>query len=102
MLAYRITGKPDVTTKLISCNLLITLVNKKILALNVRLILGYIEVAEPKYGLSFFELALVFEIWSIKIFMNNFCVQKTNSCTNIIRSMMKQLQHCFVEMSVLL
>ena len=40
----------------------ITLVNKKILALNVRSILGYIEVAEPKYALSFFELALVFEI----------------------------------------
>ena len=28
-------------------------------------ILGYIEVAEPKYALSFFELALVFETWSV-------------------------------------
>ena len=36
------------------------------------------------------------------MFMNNFCVQKTNSSRNIIRSMMKQLRPCFVEMSVLL
>ena len=44
----------------------ITLVNKKILffqkSLNVKMILGYIKVAEPKYALSFFKLALVFEI----------------------------------------
>ena len=51
---------------------LITLVNKKILALNVRLILGYIEVAEPKYAYSFFELALVFEIWSVENFYEQF------------------------------
>ena len=31
-------------------------------SLNVKIILGYIEVAEPKYAFSFFELALVFEI----------------------------------------
>ena len=44
---------------------LITLVNKKIFfqnSLNLKMILGYIKVAEPKYALSFFELALVFEI----------------------------------------
>ena len=29
---------------------------------------GYIEVTEPKYALSFFELALVFEIWSVENF----------------------------------
>ena len=46
--------------------------NKKILALNVRPILGYIEVAEPKYALSFFELALVFEIWSVENFHEQF------------------------------
>ena len=50
----------------------ITLVNKKILPLNVRSILGYIEVAEPKYALSFFELALVFEIWSVENFHEQF------------------------------
>ena len=49
-----------------------TLVNKKILALNVRSILGYIEVAEPKYALSFLELALVFEIWSVENFHEQF------------------------------
>ena len=38
----------------------------------------------------------------LNIFMNNFCLQKTNSSVNIICSMMKQLRHCFVEMSVLL
>ena len=31
-------------------------------SLNVKIISGYIKVAEPKYALSFFELALVFEI----------------------------------------
>ena len=31
-------------------------------SLNVKMILGYIKIAEPKYALSFFELALVFEI----------------------------------------
>jgi len=45
-----------------------TLVNKKFLAWSVRLILGYIEVAEPEYALSFLKLALVFEILSVKIF----------------------------------
>ena len=35
---------------------------QKFLALNVRSILGYIEVTEPKYALSFFKLALVFKI----------------------------------------
>ena len=34
----------------------------------MRSILGYIKVTEPKYALSFFELALVFEIWSIENF----------------------------------
>ena len=46
-------------------NCLITLVNKKIFfqkSLNVKMILEDIKVAEPKYALSFFELALVFEI----------------------------------------
>ena len=51
---------------------IIALVNKKILALNVRSILGYIEVAESKYALSFFELALVFEIWSVENFHEQF------------------------------
>jgi len=45
-----------------------TLFNKKFLAWSVRSILGYIEVAEPEYALSFFKLALVFEILSVKIF----------------------------------
>jgi len=45
-----------------------TLVNKKFLAWTVRSILGYIEVAEPKYVLSLFKLALVFEILSVIIF----------------------------------
>ena len=79
-----------------------TLVNEKILALNVKSILGYIEVAEPKYALSFSNRLYFLRYGASKIFMNNFCVQKTNSSTNIIRSMMKQLRHCFVEMSVLL
>ena len=74
---------------------------QKILALNVRSILGYIEVAEPKYALSFFELALVFEIWRVENFPEQFLRTETNSSTNIIRSMIKQLRHCFVEMSVL-
>jgi len=47
---------------------MITLVNKKILARSVASILGYIEVAEPEYALSFFKLALAFEILSAKIF----------------------------------
>jgi len=34
----------------------------------VRSILGYIDVAEPEHALSFFKLALVFEILSAKIF----------------------------------
>ena len=51
---------------------MITLVNKKILALNVRSILGYIRVAEPKYALSFLELALVFKIWSVENFHEQF------------------------------
>ena len=38
----------------------------------MRSILGYIEVAEPKYALSFFELALVFEIWSVENFHEQF------------------------------
>ena len=45
--------------------LIITLANKKIFfqkSLNVKMILEYIKFAEPKYALSFFELALVFEI----------------------------------------
>ena len=78
------------------------MVDKKIFAPNVRLILGYVEVAEPKYALSFFELALVFEIWSVENFHEQFLRTKNNSSTNIIRSMMKQLRHCFVEISVLL
>ena len=44
---------------------LIKLVNKNFFfqkSLNVKMILGYVKVAEPKYALSFFELALVFEI----------------------------------------
>ena len=45
---------------------------QKILALNVRSILGYIEVAEPKYTLSLFKLALVFEIWSVENFPEQF------------------------------
>ena len=49
-----------------------TLVDQKILALNVRSILGYIEIAEHKYALSFFELALVFEIWSVENFHEHF------------------------------
>ena len=51
---------------------IITLVNKKILALNVRSILRYIEVAESKYALSFFKLPLVFEIESVKNFYEQF------------------------------
>ena len=50
----------------------ITLVNKKILALNVKSNFGYIEVAEPNNALSFFELALVFEIWSVENFRQQF------------------------------
>ena len=45
--------------------LFIPLVNKKFFfqkSLNVKMILGYIKIAEPKYALSFFELALDFEI----------------------------------------
>ena len=38
----------------------------------MRSILGYIEVAELKYALSFFELALVFEIWSVENFHEQF------------------------------
>ena len=38
----------------------------------MRSILGYIEVAEPKYALSFFELALVFEIRSVENFHEQF------------------------------
>ena len=36
------------------------------------MMLGHIEVAEPKYALSFFELALVFEIWSVENFHEQF------------------------------
>ena len=59
------------------------MVNKKVLALNVRLILGYIEVAEPIYALSFFKLALVFKIWSIENFHEQF-----------LRTENKQLYEC--------
>ena len=45
---------------------------QKILALNVRSILGYIEVTEPKYALSFFKLALVFKIQSVNNFREQF------------------------------
>ena len=45
---------------------------QKNLALNVRSILGYIEVAEPKFALSFFELALVFEICNVDNFHDQF------------------------------
>ena len=38
----------------------------------MRSILGHIEVAEPKYALSFFELALVFEIWNVENFHEQF------------------------------
>ena len=48
------------------------MVYKKILALNVRSILEYIEVAELQYALSFFEFALVFEIWSVENFHEQF------------------------------
>jgi len=52
----------------LSYSWLITLVNKKFLARSVRSILGYIEVAELEYALSFFKLARVFEILSSNIF----------------------------------
>ena len=35
-------------------------------------ILKYIEVTEPKYVVSFFKLALVFEIWSVENFHEQF------------------------------
>ena len=38
----------------------------------MRSILGYVEVAEPKYALSFFDMALVFEIWSVENFHEQF------------------------------
>ena len=38
----------------------------------MRSILGYVKVTESKYALSFFELALVFEIWSIENFHEQF------------------------------
>jgi len=49
-----------------------TLVNKKILACSVRSSLGYIEVGVPEYAHSFFKLALVFEILSVKIFSEKY------------------------------
>jgi len=45
-----------------------TLVKKNFLAWSVRSSLGYIEVAESEYALSFCKLALVFEILSVNIF----------------------------------
>jgi len=68
-----------------------SLVNIKNLARSVRSILGYIEVAEPEYALSFFKLALVFEIVSAKIFSEKLLSTVYNSIMNMNPIMMQQL-----------